>query len=50
MAISASSLADLDEDGPAIVYISISKLKATKILNKRSSPSGAEYKCELEPL
>jgi hypothetical protein len=48
MTVSASSLADLGEDGPATV--DISKLTTAKILDKRSSPSRVEYKCELEPL
>ena len=36
------------EDGPAIV--DISKLITVKVLDKRSSLSRVEYKCELEPL
>jgi hypothetical protein len=48
MTISASSLSDVGEDGSAIV--DVSKLTAAKILDKRSSSSGVEYKCELEPL
>ena len=43
MTISASSLSNVDEDGLAIINVS-------KILNKQSSLSGVEYKCELEPL
>jgi hypothetical protein len=35
------------EDGPAIV--DISKLTTVKVLDKRSSSSRVEYKCELEP-
>lgn len=42
------SIADLRKDGPATV--DVSKLATTKILDKRFSPSGLEYKCELEPL
>jgi hypothetical protein len=38
----------VDEDGLATV--DISKLTTVKVLNKRSSSSGVEYKCELEPL
>jgi hypothetical protein len=30
--------------------INISTIMATKILDKRSSPCGVEYRCELEPL
>jgi hypothetical protein len=41
--ISASSLSDAGEDGPAIINVS-------KVLDKRSSSSGVKYKCELEPL
>jgi hypothetical protein len=48
MTVSTLSLADLGEDGP--VTVDISKLTTTKILNKRSSPSEVEYKCEFEPL
>lgn len=48
MAVSASSLSSVGEDGLAIV--DISKLTAVKVLDKRSSSSGVEYKCELEPL
>ena len=36
------------EDGRAIV--DISKLTTVKVLDKRSSLSRVEYKCELEPL
>jgi hypothetical protein len=43
MTISASSLSGAGEDGPAIINVS-------KVLDKRSSSSGVEYKCELEPL
>ena len=48
IAVSASSLSDAGEDGPAI--INVSKLTTAKVLDKRSSSSGAEYKCEFEPL
>ena len=48
MAVSASSLSGVGEDGLAIV--DISKLTTVKVLDKRSSSSGVEYKCELEPL
>jgi hypothetical protein len=46
--VSASSLSDVREDGLTIV--DISKLTTVKVLDKRSSSSGVEYKCELEPL
>ena len=42
------SIRSVDEDGLAIV--DISKLTTVKVLDKRSSSSGVEYKCELEPL
>jgi hypothetical protein len=48
MAVSASSLSDVSEDG--LVIVDISKLTTVKVLEKRSSSSGVEYKCELEPL
>jgi hypothetical protein len=48
MTVSASSLSDVSEDGLAIV--DISKLTTVKALDKRSSLSRVEYKCELEPL
>ena len=48
MAVSASSLSTLSEDG--LVIVDISKLTTVKVLDKRSSSSGVEYKCELEPL
>ena len=32
------------------VMVDISTFTTTKILNKRSSPCGVEYRCELEPL
>ena len=38
----------LGEGGLAVV--DISKFTAVKILDKRSSPSGVEYRCEFEPL
>jgi hypothetical protein len=43
MTVSASSLSDAGDDGPAIVNVS-------NVLDKRLSSSGVEYKCELEPL
>jgi|ERR1700728_1064908 hypothetical protein len=46
--VSASNLSDAGEDGPAI--IDVSKLTTVKVLDKRSSSSGVEYKYELEPL
>jgi hypothetical protein len=46
--VSASSLPDLGEGGPAMV--DISNFTAAKILDERPSPSGVEYRCELEPL
>jgi hypothetical protein len=46
--VSASSLPDLDEGGPAMV--DISNFTAAKILDERPSPFGVEYRCELEPL
>jgi hypothetical protein len=48
IAVSASSLSDAGEGGLAIV--DISNLTTVKILDKRSSSSGVEYRCELEPL
>jgi hypothetical protein len=48
MAVSASSLSGVGEDGLTIV--DISKLTTVKVLDKRSSLSGVEYKCELQPL
>jgi hypothetical protein len=48
MAVSASSLSDVGEDG--LVIVDISKLTTVKVLDKRSSASGVEYRCELEPL
>jgi hypothetical protein len=46
--VSASSLPDLDDDGPVVV--DISNFTAAKILDKRLSLFGFEYRCELEPL
>jgi hypothetical protein len=43
--VSASSLPNIGEDDP--VMIDISCFTAAKILDKRSSPFGVEYKCEL---
>jgi hypothetical protein len=48
MTVSASSLSGVGEDSLAIV--DISKLITVKVLDKRSSSSGVEYRCELEPL
>ena len=48
MAVSASSLSGVGEDGLAIV--DIAKFTTVKVLDKRSSSSGVEYKCEFEPL
>jgi hypothetical protein len=46
--VSVSSLPDLGDGGP--VMADISNFTAAKILGERSSPSGVEYRCELEPL
>ena len=46
--VSASSLPDIGEDDP--VMIDISCFTTAKILDKRSSPFGVEYRCELEPV
>jgi hypothetical protein len=46
--VSALSLSDAGEGGPAI--IDVSKLTTVTVLDKRSSSSGVEYKCEFEPL
>ena len=46
--VSASSLPNLGEGGP--VMVDISNFTAAKILDERPSPSGVEYRCELEPL
>jgi len=46
--VSASSLSEAGEDGPAI--IDVSKLTTVKVLDQRSSSSEVEYKCEFEPL
>ena len=48
MTVSASSLSNVGEDGLAIV--DIAKLTTVKVLDKRLSSSGVEYKCEFEPL
>jgi hypothetical protein len=48
MTASASSLPNLDKDGPTI--IDISTFTVTKILNKRLSSSGIEYECGIKPL
>jgi hypothetical protein len=48
MAVSASSLSSVSEDGLTIV--DISKLTTVKVFDKRSSLSGVKYKCELQPL
>ena len=45
---SGPSLPDLVEDRSAVV--DISKFRTAKIVDKRSSSSGIEYMCELEPL
>ena len=46
--VSASSLPNIGDDDP--VMIDISCFTTAKILDKRSSPCGVEYRCELEPL
>jgi hypothetical protein len=46
--VSVSSLPDLGEGDP--VMVDISNFTTAKILDKRSSPFGVEYRCELEPL
>jgi hypothetical protein len=46
--VSTSSLPDVGEDGPAMIDISI--FTTAKILDKRSSSFGVEYRCQLEPL
>jgi hypothetical protein len=46
--VSASSLPNIGEDDP--VMIDISYFTTAKILDKRSSPFGVEYKCELKPV
>ena len=48
IAVSGSSLPDRDEDGSATV--NISNFTITKIIDKRPSPFGFEYRCDLEPL
>jgi hypothetical protein len=44
--VSASSLSEDGEDSPAT--IDVSKLTTVKVIDKRSSLSGVEYKCEFE--
>jgi hypothetical protein len=46
--VSASSLSNIGEGGPAIV--DVSKLITVKVLDKPSSSSGVKYKFEFEPL
>jgi hypothetical protein len=46
--VSASSLPNIGKDDP--VMINISCFTTAKILDKRSSPFGVEYKCELGPV
>ena len=46
--VSASSLPNPDKGGP--VTVDILNFTVTKILDERSSSSGVEYRCELEPL
>ena len=46
--VSASSLSDVGKD--SLATVDISKLTTVKVLDTRSSSSGVEYKCELEPL
>jgi hypothetical protein len=46
--VSASSLSDLDDDGPVVIVIL--NFTAAKILDKRPSLFGFKYRCELEPL
>jgi len=48
MAVPPLDLPNVGEDGLAIV--DVSALTTAKILGKRLSQSGVEYKCELEPL
>jgi hypothetical protein len=43
-----SSLTDLGEGDP--IMVNISYFTTAKILDRRSSPFGVEYRCELEPL
>jgi hypothetical protein len=45
---SLPNLPDIGEDDP--VMIDISYFTTARILDKRSSPFGVEYRCELEPL
>jgi hypothetical protein len=46
--VSGSSLPGRDEDGS--VTVDISNVMTTKIIDKRPSSSGFEYRCELGPL
>jgi hypothetical protein len=48
LALTIVSASSLPEGGP--VMVDISNFTAAKILNERPSPSGVEYRCELEPL
>jgi len=48
MAVSASSLSNLGRNG--LVMVDILNFTVAKILDERPSPSGVEYRCELEPL
>jgi hypothetical protein len=48
LTVLVSGLPDVREGGSAMG--NILKFEITKILDKRSSPSGVEYKCELEPM
>jgi hypothetical protein len=45
--VSASSLSNIGENDPVI---DISCFTTAKILDKRSSPFGVEYRCELKPV
>jgi hypothetical protein len=45
--VSALGLPDLGEGDP--IMINISYFTTAKILDKRWSPSGVEYKCQLDP-
>jgi hypothetical protein len=46
--VSASSLSNIGEDDP--VMINILCFTTAKILDKRLSPFGVEYRCELKPV
>ena len=48
MTVSASSLPNISKNDP--VVIDISYFTTAKILDKRSSPFGIEYRCELGPV